>query len=404
MHSLLVSHPTGNANVREMLKSLNSIHALTAFYTTLGFSENSWYAHTPFKKYIQRRLFPVNNQQLHTCPLAEIFRLMNRRLFPNHNIAHKREIDHLYRNQDKYVAKHLHKHALTGIYAYEDGALATFQVAKKKNLTTFYELPIAYWKTAHELLKEESVRYPAWEKTLIATQDESEKCRRKDDELNLADYIICPSDFVKNTLPTHIKETKPCVVLPYGAPLPQLKNVSKSKLTQKPLKLLFAGSLTQRKGLADVFAALKMLNPHIAQLSIVGTPILPLQFYKQQFSHFKYFPSMPQSELFKLMSEHDLLVLPSIIEGRALVQLEALGCGLPILITPNTGGNDLIQDNHNGYLVPIRSPEIIAEKIQYLYDHPEKVLDLKKNAYETAQNHQWINYRQQVINFFHQIL
>ena len=50
------------------------------------------------------------------------------------------------------------------------------------------------------------------------------------------------------------------------------------------------------------------------------------------------------------MKEHDALVLPSIVEGRALVQQEALSCGLPIIVTPNTGGEDLIEEGTTGYL------------------------------------------------------
>ena len=63
------------------------------------------------------------------------------------------------------------------------------------------------------------------------------------------------------------------------------------------------------------------------------------------------------------MKEHDALVLPSILEGRALVQQEALSCGLPIIVTPNAGGEDLVEEGETGHLVSIRSPETIANAI-----------------------------------------
>ena len=59
-------------------------------------------------------------------------------------------------------------------------------------------------------------------------------------------------------------------------------------------------------------------------------------------------------------------MLPSIVEGRALVQQEALSCGLPIIVTPNAGGEDLVEEGITGHLVPIRSPEKIAEAISSL--------------------------------------
>ena len=59
------------------------------------------------------------------------------------------------------------------------------------------------------------------------------------------------------------------------------------------------------------------------------------------------------------MMEHDALVLPSIVEGRALVQQEALSCGLPIIVTPNAGGEDLVEEGKTGHIIPIRSPQSI---------------------------------------------
>ena len=74
------------------------------------------------------------------------------------------------------------------------------------------------------------------------------------------------------------------------------------------------------------------------------------------------------------MQQHDALILPSIVEGRALVQQEALSCGIPIVVTPNAGGEDLIEDGITGHLVPIRSPEKIAEKVlSLLKGIPSKV-------------------------------
>ena len=73
------------------------------------------------------------------------------------------------------------------------------------------------------------------------------------------------------------------------------------------------------------------------------------------------------------MKEHDALVLPSIVEGRALVQQEALSCGLPIIVTPNTGGEDLVEEGVTGHLVSIRSPEKIAKAISSMMANNIKI-------------------------------
>ena len=68
------------------------------------------------------------------------------------------------------------------------------------------------------------------------------------------------------------------------------------------------------------------------------------------------------------MSSSHVLVLPSVEEGLALVQAQAMACGCPLISSTNTGGEDLFSDGVEGFLVPIRSPEAIAERLQQLAD------------------------------------
>ena len=87
---------------------------------------------------------------------------------------------------------------------------------------------------------------PAWKGTLNALGDSDAKCALKDQELELADTVIVPSTFVKNTLDMYPGKKK-IVVNPFGVPA----NISQPrKLTKadQPLRVLYVGSLTQRKG------------------------------------------------------------------------------------------------------------------------------------------------------------
>ena len=61
---------------------------------------------------------------------------------------------------------------------------------------------------------------------------------------------------------------------------------------------------------------------------------------------------------------------------RALVQQEALSCGTPLIVTPNAGAEDLIDEGLTGFIIPFRNPEKIAEKILNLMESttPKKLL------------------------------
>ena len=96
---------------------------------------------------------------------------------------------------------------------------------------------------------------------------------------------------------------------------------------------------------------------------------------------------------------HDALVLPSIVEGRALVQQEALSCGLPIIVTPNAGGEDLVEEGITGHLVPIRSPEKIAEAIRAMIENRNHKEEIRKLCQKKATQYTWANYAQNIIDF-----
>ena len=99
------------------------------------------------------------------------------------------------------------------------------------------------------------------------------------------------------------------------------------------------------------------------------------------------------------MKEHDALVLPSIVEGRALVQQEALSCGLPIIVTPNTGGEDLVLEGKTGYMVPIRSPEKIKEAVNILLANNINKSEVQQLCQKKATQYSWASYAQKIIDF-----
>jgi hypothetical protein len=152
-------------------------------------------------------------------------------------------------------------------------------------------------------------------------------------------------------------------LVPYGAPPPPAWPTEdpRDQDPNRPLRLLFAGALSQRKGLAEVFAALRLLHcPREIELVLLGQPCAPMEFYRAQKVPFTYEPPRANEAVLALMATCDALVLPSLVEGRAIVQLEALSRGLPLLVTRNAGGEDLITPGETGFLVPNRGKNFLA--------------------------------------------
>ena len=156
--------------------------------------------------------------------------------------------------------------------------------------------------------------------------------------------------------------------------------------------MLFAGSLTQRKGLADVFAAVRRLSRRDVELVVLGSPVAPLDFYRGQGVAFTYERPRPQAAVLELMRTCDVLCLPSLVEGRALVIQEAMSQGLPVIVTANTGTSDVVRDGENGFLVPVRAPEAIAARLDWCASHRADVHALGEAARATAAALTWERY------------
>ena len=402
---ILLSHPTGNANVKAVLKGLVNGGMLESFYTSLACFPNTFLESLgrfkPLSE-LHRRNFDKQLQSFtHQAPLKEVGRLLSSKLGISSLTRHETgifSIDSVCHSIDNHAAMALKKsNKVMGVYSYEDCSLAQFKVAKQKGIQCIYDLPIAYWHTSRKLLLNESIRLPQWATTLAGGIKDSEaKLERKTEELSLADTVIVASQFVKDSLPTIAKDKK-IVFSPFGSPLVTFGD-SHKKESNKPLRILFAGSMGQRKGLGDLFEAFKLLNNNNIQLIVMGSLLAPLDFYRNQYRDFIYEPPRPHSEVLELMRSCDVFCLPSIVEGRALVMQEAMSQGLPLIITPNTGGEDLIIEGKTGFLVPTGNPVMIAEKINWFYENRQELEIMSKISQKHSESYSWENYYRTIIS------
>jgi glycosyltransferase involved in cell wall biosynthesis len=182
--------------------------------------------------------------------------------------------------------------------------------------------------------------------------------------------VIVPSQFVRSTLIQHNAPASSIAVVPFGSPHP-IFDPPPTRSGSSPFRILFVGSLGQRKGLSYALDALYALGAQAA-LTLIGRPTstecAPLH---AALSRHRWIETLPHAQILDEMRQHDVLVLPSLFEGYALVISEALSQGLPVIATSNTGASESVRDGLEGFIVPIRDSQAIAERIQQLIDDPE---------------------------------
>jgi glycosyltransferase involved in cell wall biosynthesis len=142
------------------------------------------------------------------------------------------------------------------------------------------------------------------------------------------------------------------------------------------------------------------LNLPDAELWLVGslTPEIEPFLAKYQSDRIILKGKQPQNQLHWFYSQCSVFCLASIEEGLAMVQPQAMACGLPVIHTTNTGGEDIVRDGVDGFCVPIRDVKALQEKILFFYENPEQRDEMGNNALEQAHKSlSWDNYGEKIV-------
>jgi len=264
------------------------------------------------------------------------------------------------------------------IYAFNTVAKDIFSHSESKSKTKILEQTLIPRKTEFDLLQSEfsfyGIDYQKGEKSLAYEQLEL-------DENQLADIILCGSNFVKQSLIDLNISSDKIKVVPYGYTNPNSIQVEPKSLG-KQLSLLFVGNGGIRKGLRYLFEAASTL-PNV-KFTIAGT--LEKEITLQDIpKNVRLLGSVERAKMPELYASHDILLLPSICEGSATVSYEALSYGLPVICTPNSG--TVIEHEKDGLLIPIRSSDAIVKTIEQFLTKPELLRKMSKEAFITAQKY-----------------
>jgi glycosyltransferase involved in cell wall biosynthesis len=406
---VIISHPTSNENSRAAALGLLEANQLQSFHTAIATFPGTLLDRLsdikPLAELKRRRFLPELKPMTHTYPWFEAGRQLSIKAGLKRFVQHETGlfcVDAVYKNLDKSVAVDMQrakKKGATAVYAYLDGALYSFREAKRLGLDCIYDLPIGYWRTAQRMLSAEQDRWPDWASTMTGLVDSQEKLNRQDEELQLSDRIVVASQFTASTLKDYPGKLPPIAIVPYGFPTvtvdqPKTINVS----GKNRLKLLFVGGLSQRKGIADIFEAVKGLEDYV-ELTVVGLKAGPgCAALDEALSKHTWIPSLPHDEVLKLMREKDVLLFPSLFEGFGLVITEAMSQGMPVITTDRTAGPDVINHGENGWLVEAGNTNALKAAIEELIVQPQFVHDASQEALTSARQRPWSAYRTELIN------
>ncbi len=235
--------------------------------------------------------------------------------------------------------------------------------------------------SSHQRYQERIVReeYRRWQVDYPASDPRD--TRREEAIYAVADAITVPSHFAARSFAAEGVSADKVHVIPYGVRLENFHRVADPEPGR--FDVLFVGSVSLRKGVPYLLEAFSHLRCAGKRLRIAGSihPDMRTLLGKLPGEQVELLGPVDQQRLRVLMSTSHVLVLPSIEEGLALVQGQALACGCPVLATTNTGAEDLFTDGVEGFIVPVRSSALLLERMQLLCDDPT----LQQRMSEAAQ-------------------
>ena len=204
---------------------------------------------------------------------------------------------------------------------------------------------------------------------------------REEREWQMADVIVVPSDFVREELEAAGCDPAKLRLVPYGYTPPDESASSRKRGAQLPLKGLFVGGVDHRKGVHDLAAVAEAFRGRI-EIDVYGKYIAPESDIAEWGRTLTLHGPRPFSEIVEAYRQSDFLLLPSYLEGSALVVYEAMAHGLPAIVTRETGS--IVTDGVDGFLIEAGDREALARTLQRLADDPTQLGPMSEAARRAA--------------------
>lgn len=256
----------------------------------------------------------------------------------------------------------------------------TLQKAKSMGSITVIERGSAHILAQKKILSEEYGIQGIQSKDGIHPQCIDNELR----EYESVDYISIPSEFVMQSFVDHGIPKEKLIITPYGTNLPVLKKLAEKS---NDFTVVFCGLCSYQKGVQYLLQAFDELNLPHSKCYIIGTVAPESNALRKKYErdNIIFTGSLSKDKIIPLFSSAHLFCLPSLQDGMGMVVLEAMACGLPVICSENTGAKDVVEENKNGWVIPIRSVSAIKEKIVILYEDSTTNLAMGEYARSTAQ-------------------
>ncbi len=255
----------------------------------------------------------------------------------------------------------------TGVYAFTSAARELFSVAKARGIPCWLDHATAPRAFEVGLIQEEAERFPGWSVRPVEDTLTDAYLARQREELQLSDKVICGCSFAKRAIQAEGVSDDKIAVVPLGiADHLYTERSAEAASKHSELRVLYVGGDGLRKGIGYLAQAVEMLGSSKVEVKAAGELELSEHACAELSRSMQLLGTVPRSQMAALFDWADVLVLPSVCDTFGFVLLEAMAAGLPVIASENCAGPDLVREGRDGFVVPIRNPQIIADRLEQL--------------------------------------
>ncbi len=386
---VLLAHP-GTQYSFQLAKQLEKAGLLYQFYTGLAISQYSFKARALhflpsniYKKISNRIIEDIPSEKLKTLPFLEYQTILGMRNTINpEDLIYKRNLKFQQSIPDSAIME------CDVVIGFDTSSWILAERCKALGKKFFLDVSIGHPISKEKIYEALSESYPEWKEQMIPKKKAfiDLECR----EMELADLIIVPSEFVKHTLVENGILSDKIKLNPFGTFIDEFRFNPNKAIINGEIVFLFMGSLSPRKGLPLLLEAWSEMNIGNASLIIAGYGKIPDGIKLPENVINKGIIAKDERQV--LFDSANVFLFPSFFEGLAQVQIEAMACGLPVVGTKNSGASELVNNGVNGFTIEAGNKIQLKEAIQFFLDHPNQIEAMAVAARKKVEEFSWDNY------------
>ncbi len=289
---------------------------------------------------------------------------------------------------DRWVARRqLRGTTATGYWGFQGSCAESLEAARARGLLAVAEFATGHVVAAERILAAERERHPEWADSLSNAGFPVWYRRRMEAEPHRADVCVVASTFTRSTLEDAGVPSDRIRLLPLGADVGRIEATSRPK--RGPFRILFVGSVGQRKGIKYLLDAYERIRSANTRLVVAGPTVGSGRAFSEYRSCVEYLGRIDQGRVFAEMARSHVLVLPSLFEGFGLVLVEAMAAGLPVIGSTHSAAPDIVEDGKSGFVLAPDDVEALCDRLTRLAERPALAEEMGRQAARRARAFSW---------------